>query len=295
MKSLTVFTPTYNRAHTLVRLYRSLCAQTSKDFDWLVIDDGSTDGTAALVQSFIDEGQIPIRYIYKENGGLFTGYNTAYEVIETELNVCIDSDDAMPRDAVEIILRIWKEKGNHGYAGLIGLDCFMGNGQPIGGLFPKDMIACYLLDLYTKRIHRGDSKQVMRTDLMKCVAPMEGFPGEKNFNPIYMLLHVCDRYPLIVVNQPLCLVEYQQEDSMSRNIWRQYSDSPQSFAKLRKLEMTLKQNTVFNRYRSAIHYVADNLLAHHHLGLSESPRKGLTLLAVIPGLLIFYLIRIKAK
>lgn len=260
MKTLTVFTPTYNRAHTLERLYRSLCAQTCQDFDWLVIDDGSTDGTAALIQRFIDEGQIPIRYIYKENGGLYTGYNTAYANIETELNVCIDSDDAMPENAVAIILRTWKEKGSDRFAGLIGLDCYMDSGKPIGGAFPEGLEECYLLDLYTKRIHRGDSKQVMRTDLMKRVAPMVGFPGENNFNPIYMLLQVCDDYPLLVVNKPLCLVEYQQNDSMSRNIWRQYLDSPRSFAKLRRLEMTLRHNTLCNRFRCVLHYVADSCL-----------------------------------
>ena len=261
MKTLTVFTPTYNRAHTLERLYKSLCAQTCHDFDWLVIDDGSTDGTAALVQGFMNEGKIPIRYIYKENGGLYTGYNTAYANIETELNVCIDSDDAMPENAVEITIRTWKEKGCDRLAGIIGLDSYMDNGKPIGGLFPKALEECYLLDLYTKRIHRGDTKQVMRTDLMKRVAPMVGFPGEKNFNPIYMLLQVCDDYPLLVVNEPLCLVEYQHNDSMSRNIWRQYLNSPRSFVKMRKLEMKLKRSTPMNRLRSVAHYIAESILA----------------------------------
>ena len=295
MKTLTVFTPSYNRAHTLERLYRSLCAQTCKDFDWLVIDDGSTDGTAAIVHSFINEGLISIQYIYKENGGLFTGYNTAYEVIETELNVCIDSDDAMPADAVEIILRTWKKMGAERFAGIIGLDCYMDSGLPIGGAFPEEMEECYLLDLYTKRIHRGDTKQVMRTDLMKKVAPMDGFPGEKNFNPIYMLLQVCDEYPLIVINQPLCLVEYQQEDSMSRSIWRQYLDSPKSFAKMRKLEMKLKRSTHRNRCRCAIHYVAECFLAKDRNWLSASPYKGLTLVALFPGVVFGLFIRIFAS
>lgn len=101
MKTLTVFTPTYNRAHTLGRTYESLLRQTDQDFEWLVIDDGSTDNTRRLVQGWIAEDKIPIRYIHKENGGLYTGYNTAYANIETELCVCIDSDDYMPDDAVE--------------------------------------------------------------------------------------------------------------------------------------------------------------------------------------------------
>jgi glycosyltransferase involved in cell wall biosynthesis len=261
MKTLTVFTPTYNRAHTLPRLYESLCRQTCDDFEWLVIDDGSTDRTADLVQGWIEEKTIPIKYLYKENGGLYTGYNVAYLTIETELNVCIDSDDAMPPDAVEIILRTWKERGGEQYAGLIGIDVNLKNGKPIGGYFPDGMTDCYFYDLYTKRIHRGDTKQVMRTDLMKGVAPMKGFPGEKNFNPVYLLLQVCDLFPLIVLNHPLCLVEYQKGDSMSRHIWRQYLNSPRSFAKLRLLEMGLKRNTLLNRIRCAIHYCAESMIA----------------------------------
>ena len=295
MKTLTVFTPTYNRAHTLERLYRSLCAQTCQDFDWLVIDDGSTDRTTALIQSFIDEGRIPIRYIYKENGGLYTGYNTAYANIETELNVCVDSDDAMPENAVEIILRTWQEKGDDRFAGLIGLDCYMDSGKPIGGVFPDKLKECYLLDLYTKRIHRGDTKQVMRTDLMKHVAPMVGFPGEKNFNPIYLLLQVCDEYPLLVVNEPLCLVEYQQDDSMSRNIWWQYMDSPRSFAKLRLLEMNLQRSTPWNRFRSGAHYIAESRIAQDKTWRHILSKKGLYLTTVILGTLLFYVIKWKNR
>ena len=295
MKTLTVFTPTHNRAHTLERLYRSLCAQTCQDFDWLVIDDGSTDGTAALIQSFLDEGLIPIQYIYKENGGLYTGYNTAYANIETELNVCIDSDDAMPENAVEIILRTWEEKGDDRFAGIIGLDCYMDSRNPIGGAFPDKLKECYLLDLYTKRIHRGDTKQVMRTDLMKRVAPMVGFPGEKNFNPIYLLLLVCDKYPLLVLNEPLCLVEYQERDSMSRNIWKQYLDSPRSFAQMRRLEMTLRRNTLSNQYRCAVHYVAECLISRDKEWLKKSPRRFLTLVGAIPGFLLYLYLRSRAN
>ena len=258
---LTVFTPTYNRAHTLGRLYHSLCAQTSKDFLWLVIDDGSTDGTEALVRGWMEEALIPVKYIFKENGGLYTGYNTAYAAIETELNVCIDSDDAMPSDAVEKIIRIWQERGSDRYCGITGLDCDMGTLEPIGGRFPEGMTECYFPELYAKGIHRGDSKQVMRTDLMKEVAPQVGFPGEKNFNPVYMLLQVTDKYPVLLSNECFCLVQYQTGDSMSRNIRRQYLDSPRSFAKMRRLEMTLKHTTFINRLRCAAHYMVESMIA----------------------------------
>ena len=97
MATLTVFTPTYNRAYILQRCYESLVRQTSKDFIWLIIDDGSTDNTKSLVDQWIKEkNEFEIKYVYKENGGMHTGHNKAYELIDTELKVCIDSDDFMP-------------------------------------------------------------------------------------------------------------------------------------------------------------------------------------------------------
>ena len=93
MATLTVFTPAYNRAHTLPRTYESLQKQSCKDFVWLIVDDGSKDQTAKLVKEWQQqEKTFEIRYIYKENGGMHTAHNVAYENIDTELNVCIDSD-----------------------------------------------------------------------------------------------------------------------------------------------------------------------------------------------------------
>lgn len=291
MELLTIFTPTYNRAHTLPRVYNSLCRQTCKDFRWLVIDDGSTDDTENLIKDYINHNRFRIDYIKKENGGLYTGYNTAYANIETELNVCIDSDDFMPDDAVETISNTWKEQGSDKYAGIIGLD-FLLNGEPISGYFPSDLKEVYLFDLKTKRIHTGDSKQVMRTDLMKSVAPQIGFPGEKDFNPYYMLIKAADRLPMIIANKNLCFVEYQESDSMSRNIYRQYIRSPKSFAKTRELEMGLSRSTFKHKVRSAIHYVAECRLARQTAFSHRNPCRLLTLALYPVGIaLYFHIIR----
>jgi glycosyltransferase involved in cell wall biosynthesis len=294
MKTLTIFTPTYNRAHTLARTYRSLCNQTCADFEWLVIDDGSTDGTRALVEGFRSEGIIPIDYVYQANGGLYTGYNTAYLRIQTELCTCVDSDDFMPTDAVERIVTAWRDRGGGHYAGLIGLDFDATSRTPLGGYFPTDLHECYFLELYARGIHRADSKPVMRTALMREVAPMKGFPGEKNFNPVYMLLRVCDRYPVLLLNENLCYVDYQTTDSMSSNIFRQYADSPRSFAQMRRLELTLRHNTTINRYRSAMHYVAESLLANDRQWWSSSPRKWETTMMAPLGYLLARYIRWKS-
>lgn len=296
MSTLTIFTPTYNRAHLLRRVYESLVTQTSQDFEWLVIDDGSTDFTRSLVEGFIREGRIAVSYVHKENGGLYTGYNEAYSRITSELCVCIDSDDFMPDDAVEIIIRTWRECGGEEYAGLIGLDFRLDTMEPIGGRFPDKLKDCYFLDLYTRRIHRGDSKVVTRTDLMRSVAPQIGFEGEKYFNPVYMLLQVCDTRKLIVVNECLCIVDYQTGgDSMSEGIFRQYLDSPRSFAKQRLLEMTLRRSTFLNNLRSAIHYVSSCIIAGDRDWLRKSPRKIMTLIAAPAGWLLTKYIRRKAS
>ena len=136
MAALTVFTPAYNRAHTLGRTYASLCAQTCKDFVWLIVDDGSEDETAELVQSWQQrDNGFAIEYIRKENGGMHTAHNVAYENIRTELNTCIDSDDKMPPDAVKVILDKWAQVRDQGYAGLIALDADF-DGNVIGKVFP---------------------------------------------------------------------------------------------------------------------------------------------------------------
>lgn len=324
MKTITVFTPTYNRKHTLRRTYESLCHQSSNDFDWLIIDDGSSDGTREWVESLgkkivsygkcfdwmgcplmhVDDNHfvllsfntisgepLRIEYIHKPNGGLYTGYNTAYETIQTELCVCIDSDDFMPDDAVEKIVAMWKEKGSEKYCGIEGLDFDIHTNQPIGGYFPDGLEEVFLHELYSKKIHRGDTKQVLRTDLMRQVAPMEGFEGEKNFNPIYMLLQVCDKYPMLILNDNLCTVDYQIGlDSMSQAIFRQYINSPRSFAKMRLLEMSLQHNTLKDRFRSAIHYVSSCIISRDGNWLKNTNNKALTLLACPFGLILYFYI-----
>lgn len=292
---LTIFTPTYNRAHTIERTYHSLCRQSCKEFDWLIIDDGSTDNTASIVKAWVAENKIPIRYVYKENGGLYTGYNVAYSLIESELCVCVDSDDYMPDDAVEKIYRCWIERGGEQYAGLIGLDFHL-DGTPIGGYFPTGLDNVWFMDLYIKKLHLGDVKPVLRTDLMKTVAPMVGFEGEKNFNPAYMMMQVCDRYPILLLNENLCFVDYQTGlDSMSAGIWKQYRNSPHSFQKQRILELQLVHNSWKNRIRVAIHYVASSLIAHDKGWLRKSPKKWITLLVSPMSLVLYLLILYKSR
>lgn len=287
--TLTIFTPAYNRAHTIGRTYESLCRQTCKDFEWLVIDDGSTDNTGEMAKQWmtVDNG-FKIRYVYKENGGLHTGYNKAIELMDTELCVCIDSDDWMPDDAVEKIINKWEKDKSTDVGGIMGLD-FFEDGKPIGGYFEGNIHTLKMIEMRTKYHHYGDVKVVHRTELLKKLPPMPSFPGEKNFNPIYLFYEIDEFYPLLLLNDNICFVEYQP-DGMSNNMIWQYVNSPRSFSELRKQMMRRHDVPMGLKFRNAIHYVSSQIMIRNPRWLSESPNKILTFFAAPFGALLYLII-----
>src|SRR5690606_17028424 len=111
-KLITVYTPVYNRSYIISRLYNSLVNQTSSNFVWLIIDDGSTDDLASLVEEWIAEEKVPITYYFQQNKGKQEAVNFAHQHIDTELNVCVDSDDYLLPDAIAIIEYEWNEIKN---------------------------------------------------------------------------------------------------------------------------------------------------------------------------------------
>lgn len=109
MNTITVFTPTYNRAHTLTRAFNSLMKQTCKDFVWLVIDDGSTDNTRSVIDELKGKADFEIRYYWKKNGGRHTAVNYSYQYLDTPYVVTLDSDDELLPDAIEKMINTWKK------------------------------------------------------------------------------------------------------------------------------------------------------------------------------------------
>ena len=288
-RTLTIFTPAYNRAHTLHLGYEALLRQTCKDFEWLIIDDGSTDNTRELVARWMEENKIPIRYHYQENQGMHGAHNTAYRLIDTELNTCIDSDDYMPDDAVEKIVSFWKKYGNDKVAGIIGLDQTI-QGKVIGTTFPKDLKETTLLDFYRSG-GKGDKKLVYRTDVVKTYPPYPIFPGEKYVGLSYLYMLIDQDYKLLTLNTPLVTVEYQQDGS-SINMYKQYWNNPKGFAFLRKEFMPYTKGFT-ERFRTCIHYVSSSIISKNKHFLQESPLKLLTFLAIIPGCLLYLYIKYK--
>lgn len=281
-KRITVFTPTYNRGDLLPNLYESLLRQNTREFLWLVIDDGSTDNTREVVAGWIREGKIDIQYVHKENGGLHTGYNKAIECMDTELSICIDSDDYLTDDCIEMVLKFWDENKAEDIAGLIGLD-ITEDGMVIAGDLPDEKMINPIMLLAAKQ--SGDRKYVIRNDCYRQVYPMPVFAGEKNFNPHYLVLKLCKDYRVLVLNKPLCVVNYQP-DGMSANIFRQYVNSPRSFAELRRVIMENPDVPFGYLVKTTIHYVSSSILSKNKHFVRESPKKLLTILAIPFGMLL---------
>lgn len=288
-KTLTIFTPAYNRAYTLHLGYEALLRQTCQDFEWLIIDDGSTDNTRELVAEWIKENKIPIRYHYQENQGMHGAHNTAYRLITTELNTCIDSDDYMPDDAVEKIVTFWKKYGSNQVAGIIGLDAdFQGN--IIGTTFTEEQTT---LGGFYAQGGKGDKKMIYRTEIINKYPEYPLFKGEKYVSLGYKYELIDQDYSLLTLNEVLVKVEYRPDGS-SMNMFRQYIKNPQGFAFIRKSSMQLAP-TAKRRFMEAIHYISSSLILKNKRFLQESPKKLLTLCAIPFGIALYLFIRFKTR
>jgi len=284
---LTIFTPTYNRKDLLLRLYKSLLNQTSKNFIWMIIDDGSTDDTEKVVSEWIDEcEQFKIEYYKKENGGLQSGYVEAIKHLETELAMCIDSDDYATENAVELIEAKWKECDQDKYAGLYGLDCYE-NGDILGGYFSQDVKYLNLIDFTIGKIKRSaqDRALVIRTDLYKTAKPAKRYSGERTMNATYLHLQIAEHYEFVLLNEPLIVVNYQ-DDGMSKNKKKQYVSAPNTFADWRIYMLSLKGASYKFYLRHAIHYVSSCIFAKRKIFVTECNHKFIVALALPVGILL---------
>lgn len=290
MKKLTVFTPTYNRKQLLPRLYESLLQQRDKDFMWLIIDDGSTDGTAELVKIWQQDNKLEILYFFKENEGMHSAHNWAYDRITTPWNTCIDSDDMMPPTAVEGILKHLPEIENDAdYYALVGLDANH-FGKVIGTVFPEHLKKIRFNDIYLKYGLTGDKKIVYRTEVMRSLPQYPVYAGEKLVPLDYKSLLADQAAFVKPVNEVWCLVEYQ-EDGSTKNMLKQYRRNPRGFA-FSRLKRIKYGTTFTERFKNAVHLVSSTLFSRDFASLIKTRAPFLMLLALPAGLLLNLYIRL---
>jgi glycosyltransferase involved in cell wall biosynthesis len=291
MKLLTVFTTTYNRGYCLHQVYESLGRQTLSDFIWLIIDDGSTDNTNSLVQSWIKENKIEIEYLHQENKGMNGAHNTAYANLKTPWNISIDSDDYMPDNAVELILKNILNLDSK-FAGIVGLDSdFKGN--LIGTKFPEAITQSTLSDLYHKQGVKGDKKIVYRTEVIQKYTPYPIIEEEKFIPPGYLYRLIDQDYVLKPVNEVFVIVNYQK-DGFTKNLFSLYRNNPRGFALHRILKINLSTNFK-ERFKNMVHLLSCSLFAKDITFLKQTKSPLLILFALPFGLVLNIYIRLKTK
>jgi glycosyltransferase involved in cell wall biosynthesis len=167
--AFTVFTPTYNRASTLHRVFESLRVQTYRDFEWLVVDDGSTDGTDELVRGWAEAADFPIRFLRQENQGKHVAFNRAVREAAGELFLVLDSDDACVPEALERFHFHWESIPpirREAFSAVTAL-CVDQQGRPVGDRFPRDVIDSTSLEMKYRFRVRGEKWGFHRTDVLR--------------------------------------------------------------------------------------------------------------------------------
>lgn len=199
----TIFTPTYNRAHTLPRVYESLKRQTFRDFEWLVIDDGSTDHTAEVVLQWIHEGILPIRYIKQPHGHKKVAFNRAVREAHGMFLLPLDSDDELLPNALEQLYKAWQhipESQREQFAGVCGL-CIDACGRVVRDRFPKDVIYSDSLEMFYVYRVRGEKQGCIRVDILRDFPFPEEIQGYVPENVVWN--RIAERFKTAFINVPI--------------------------------------------------------------------------------------------
>lgn len=221
---VTVFTPAYNRGGYLKRLYDSLLCQSNQDFEWLIVDDGSTDDTPSVVAALSAEGKLNIRYHKKENGGKHTAYNQALELAAGDWFICVDADDMLAPEAVQDLLDATAELPDN-----MGIAAYKSDrtGKQLSEVFPEVVTTCKISEISLKWGCNGEFTFVFPTKIAKKY-PFPVFPGEKFVGENVIYDRIEQECSVRLLPKVLTICEYL-EDGYSQNFSNLLKKNPSGF------------------------------------------------------------------
>ena len=255
--NITVCTPTYNRAHLQNKLYTSLKKQNYNSFQWIIVDDGSTDDTEAVVNEFIKENNINIRYIKKKNGGKHTALNIGIDNAEGELFWIVDSDDYIIDDALKYIWNKWCElKDKKDFAGLSALRGYE-NKKVIGTTVNEEYIDADVLTYRYKYRVLGDKSEVYRTDILKKYKFPE-YREEKFLTEAVVWNRIAnDGYKIRWFNKVIYICEYLEgglTNTSDKNIMDNWKGTTLYYKELLSYKKVPLKDKILNGARAYLHY-----------------------------------------
>jgi glycosyltransferase involved in cell wall biosynthesis len=219
---ISVITPSYNRAHTLEAAYRSLLDQAVR-LEWIVVDDGSADGTRSLIEGLRRQAPFPVRYIRQDHAGVHAARNRGVAVARGELVALLDSDDMLTAHGLDRIVAHWSAILDSGaYAGVTGL-CADDEGRVVGDRFPADVVdATWQQIVYGHRV-RGEKFMLLRTDVLRAYpfrTDPPGFVGEGG-----LWREIGRRYRTRYVNEVARVYRLAEPDRICRQPFRDHAGS----------------------------------------------------------------------
>lgn len=268
MNLITVFTPTYNRASLLSRLYESLKRQTNKNFEWLVIDDGSSDNTKELIHKWLEVSEISICYIYKDNGGKMRAHNLGVKECKTELFMCLDSDDYLTDGCIDSIYANWpKFKADKRISGMVAY-------RKMNGLKPYYFPSKEYATLQEiNKVYKGETALAFRTEILKNNLFPE-IEGEKFIGEGVVYDKLDSMYFLAVVPEYWIECEYQ-EGGLTDSALRLLMNNPKGWALNAKTKYIYRAGTLKDKFKYSSTYVCASLVASENICdiIKEFPNK----------------------
>lgn len=247
---LTIFTPAYNRAYILPNLYNSLLVQSDMNFEWVIVDDGSSDNTEELVKSWIKEGKISITYKKQPNQGKHIAINTGSQLAKGELFFIVDSDDDLTPDAVEMVRGFWlANRPDDSISGILSYRQFH-DGRLVGNKLPDNVHRCKTYETDTKYHSYGDKVVIYRTEILKKY-PFPQFKGERFFGESYVFNQIDDHYDMLVMNHVVYNFDYQK-DGLSQDFRKLYRNNPNGYLLMYE-QFVHYQSNFIGRFKSVAH------------------------------------------
>jgi glycosyltransferase involved in cell wall biosynthesis len=285
--TITVFVPMYNSAHLLGRVFESLNAQTFKDFEWVIVDNASSDNTEALVHSWQQDSAYDIRYRRKPFGGKHTSINVGVQTARGTFFVMLDSDDWLVPNALERMLELWRAIPNPDcFSGVVGL-CANPDDQIVGDRFPSDPLDSNAVELNHGLKVQGDKTSLTRTETMREFPfPFPESPGLVTESIVWN--RMAQRYQERYINEVFAIKDYQIDGLTDRSLEMQIR-MPQA-ARLYYLELSQVQQriTKTERLKALVNYMRFSL--HSGMDVTTTLREVRSVLApaLFPAAMLLY-------
>ncbi len=253
MIKITIFTATYNRVYILPKLYESLLKQTKKNFEWIIVDDGSEDNTEQICKDWIRTCKdFQITYMKQKNQGKHIAINKGVQLAKGELFFIVDSDDYLSNDAIEQIEYFYDQiKDNNNFAGVSGMRAYP-NGNRIGGKCPFKTIDCSMIDIRNRYKIKGDMAEVFKTDILKRY-PFPQFEGETFLSEGAVWNRIGSKYFLRYFNKNIYFTEYIP-DGLTKNIHKNFRQNPQGTMFVFMQKIKIKNVSIMEKIKCAIKY-----------------------------------------